>query len=216
MNLKIETIKGLFCGLIFLLSFQIYGQEKFKTDGRVNLNLGFGFGINNLSNNQAGDKDGAALTGTFKLGADYGFTKLISGGIVLFRNGFATNKDSSERASIAGFGIYGNLNFYRGKSTVWFWQLGFGGSQFTYENFKSNGKLTASGAYIVTGLGFRKYFGDHVGFFSNLNLAGYNYNQFKLSDGQIFKTPSGNDFQLGLTSVEFNIGIVVALGKNED
>ena len=100
-------LASLFAFLAF--SFSSYGQEKFKTSGRINLHLGLGFGINSLSNNQAGDKDAAALTGIFRLCADYGISPLFTAGLTIFNNGFATNKDSSESASIGGIGIYSHL-----------------------------------------------------------------------------------------------------------
>ena len=206
-------LASLFAFLAF--SFSAFGQEKFRTSGRINLHLGLGFGINSLSNNQAGDKDAAALTGIFRLGADYGISPLFTAGFIIFNNGFVTNKDSSESASIGGIGIYSHLNFYRGEKTTIFWHFGFGGSGFEYNNFRKNGKLNASGGYVQTGVGLRHYFGKNFGLFVDLNLTGYNYDKFTFSDKEIFKTPSGNNFELGITGVELKFGLVVALGKNE-
>ncbi len=198
-----------------LLTYFSFGQENFRMDGRINLHLGFGFGLNSLSNNQAGDKDAAGLTGIFRLGADYGITSVFSLGLQIFNNGFATNKDSSESASIGGIGIYSNLNFYRGDKTIIFWHLGLGGSGFEYKNFRKNGKLNSSGGFAQTGVGLRHYFVENFGLFADLNVCGYNYDKFTFSDKEIYKTPSGNNFELGITTLEFKLGLVVALGKNE-
>jgi len=215
MNSFINSFKISLLFIFLLFSFSTFGQEKFRTSARINLHVGFGFGLNSLSNNQAGDKDGAALTGIFRLGADYGITPLFTAGMVIFGNNFATNKDSSESASIGGIGIYSHLNFYRREKTTLFWHFGFGGSGFEYKNFKNNGKLNASGGYVQTGVGLRRYFGQNFGIFVDLNLTGYNYDKFTFADKSVFKTPSGNNFELGITGLELKFGIVVALGKNE-
>jgi len=199
----------------FFFHSTLFGQEKFRTSQRINLHLGLGFGINTLSNNQAGDKDAAALTGIFRLGADYGISPMFTVGLAIFNSGFVTNKDSSEKAGIGGFGIYSNLNFYRSEKSTIFWHLGFGGSGFEYTNFRNNGKLNASGGFIQTGLGLRHYFGANFGFFVDLNLSGYNFEKFTFSDKEIYKTPSGNNFELGITGLELKFGLVVALGKNQ-
>lgn len=93
------------------------------------------------------------------------------------------------------------------------WHLDFGGSGFAYNEYQNNGKLSASGADIQAGPGFRRYFGEHFGLFADLNLSGYNFEKFTLADKSVFKTPSGNNFELGITGLEFKLGFVVALGK---
>ena len=207
-----------FCLLVPVFEFGFLptasGQEKFTTKDRINVHLGTGFGLYNVSNNQAGDKDAGALAGAFRLGADYGITPLISAGVALFSNQFATNKDSADAASIGGVGVYAHLNFSRRPKTTWYLHLGLGGSGFVYKNYNSNGKVSAQGGYIQAGVGFRRYFGEHFGLFSDFNLTGYNYDKFTLGNKEIFKTDSGNNFELGLSGLEFKIGLVVALGKN--
>jgi len=173
-----SVFKILFLTFTLGLVSASFGQDKFRTKGRFNVQTGLGFGINNLSNNQTGDKNSAGVTGIFTLGGDYGFTPLISAGINLFNNPFAILKDSSEKDGIVGIGVYGRLNFGRRPNTIWYWNLGFGSTGFTYENFRNEGKLTSSGAYISTGVGMRRYFGDHFGLFADINLTGYNYNRF--------------------------------------
>lgn len=196
-------------------------KDKFVTGGRLNLAAGTGFGIYNLSNNQFGDKDAGALNGNLHLSLDYGLLPSLTAGISLFRNGFATDKDSNEAATITGLGIYLHYNFARRPKTTWYLNGGFGGSTFTYANYNNNGEIRGSGGYSFLGLGFRRYFGDHFGLFSELNVTGYNYDQFIIQSddrnlkNQVFKTTNGNDFGLALAGAEFKFGLVYAFGQNE-
>lgn len=208
-----------FLFLILIFSVSAFGQEKFKTSGRLNFSLGTGFGLYNLSTNQYDDPDNGAINGNLQLAADLGFTPLLTGGIMFYRNGFATDKDSNERASIAGLGLYAHLNFARREKTTWFLTAGFAGTVFTYENYNSKGKVSANGSHVFAGVGFRRYFGDHVGLFTEVHVAGYNYNTFQYKSDKDLKdqtllTASGNKFGIALAGAEVKFGLVVAIGEN--
>jgi len=208
--------------ILFLCSgpFFAFAQgDKFVTGGRFNVAVGTGFGIYNLSNNQVGEKDGGALSGNFHLNVDLGILPSLTTGITFFRNSFATNKDSNEAANLGGIGLYAHLNFAKRPKTTWYLNAGFGGTVFTYQNFNNNGKVSASGGYAFAGLGFRRYFGDHIGVFTEVNMTGYNYNQFKYDSStslknQVLKTPSGNDYGIALCGAELKFGLVYAIGSN--
>lgn len=216
-------MKRLFIPLLILNSVffcgQASAQDKFSTSGRVNISAGTGFGLYNLSTNQFDDPDNAALNGNLQLAADLGFIPLLSGGIMLFRNGFVTDKDSNDRATIAGLGLYAHLNFARRPKTTWFLTAGVAGTIFTYENFNSKGKVSGKGSQVFAGLGFRRYFGNHVGIFTEVHMTGYNYNQFIYKSDQNLKdqpllTSSGNKYGLALAGAEVKFGLIIAIGPN--
>jgi len=209
----------IFSFIVLFCSVSASGQDKFSTSGRINISVGTGFGLYNLSNNQYGDPDNAALNGNLQLAADLGFIPLLTGGVMVYRNGFATDKDSNERATIAGLGLYGHLNFARRPKTTWFLTAGIAGTIFTYENYNKKGKVSANGSHVFAGLGFRRYFGDHVGIFSEVHIAGYNYNTFRYKTDQDLKdqtliTSSGNKFGIALAGAEVKFGLIVAIGAN--
>jgi hypothetical protein len=216
-------MKRLFIPFLILISVmlcnQTAAQDKFSTSGRINISLGTGFGLYNLSTNQYDDPDNGALNGNLQLAADLGFIPLLTGGVMVFRNGFVTDKDSNQRATIAGLGLYVHLNFARRPKTTWFLTAGVSGTVFTYENYDSKGKVSANGSHVFAGLGFRRYFGDHVGLFTEVHVAGYNYNSFVYKSDQALKdqtllTASGNKFGIALAGAEVKFGLVFALGPN--
>jgi hypothetical protein len=216
-------MKRLFIPFLILISVmfcdQATAQDKFSTSGRINISLGTGIGLYNLSTNQYDDPDNGALNGNLQLAADLGFIPLLTGGVMVFRNGFATDKDSNQRATIAGLGVYAHLNFARRPKTTWFLTAGVAGTVFTFENYDNKGKASANGSHVFAGLGFRRYFGDHVGIFSEVHVAGYNYNTFVYKSDQNLKdqtllTSSGNKFGIALAGAEVKFGLIVALGAN--
>jgi hypothetical protein len=206
----------LFSCLLVLGLSKAKASDGFRTGARVNLHLGTGFGIYNVSNNRFGDKDHGTLSGNFRFGADYGILPRFSVGAELFNNSFATNKDSNNSARLGGIGIYVHWNFGKKEKTTWYLHSGFGATNFVYEDFDDDGKATSTGSYFRLGLGFRRYFGDHFGLYSELLATGYNFNKFKYGDGQTIKTDYNNNFQVGLGGVEFRIGVCIAFGKNSD
>ena len=189
-----------------------FGQEKFNTQGRIGLHTGVGFGIHLLSTNQIADKDVGGLTGNLRLGVDYGFTNWLTGGLVLFRNGFATDKDCNERASIGGVGVYAHFNFARRPKTTWYAGFGLGVSGLTYENFNNQGKATTSGSYQTLYLGFRRYFGDHFGIFVQAGASGYNYKELKYNSS-LLNNATDKKWEMLISGMEIQAGLAVALGK---
>jgi hypothetical protein len=183
-------------------------QSTFLNFGRTNVALGTGFGIYNVSNNEYGKKDDGALNGNLQVSIDYGFAPLIAVGVTAFRNGFVTNKDSNDAARMGGLGLYANLNFIRLKSANIYLTGGFGGTGFVYENLNNKGKVRSTGSYGLLGLGFRKYFLKHVGFYSQLQYTGYSYNKLWYSDDSVLKTPSENTYQIALVGVEAKLGLL--------
>jgi hypothetical protein len=202
-----------------LLSSQTTAQEKFSTSGRLNISLGTGFGLYNLSNNQYGEPNKGALNGNLQLAVDLGIIPILTGGVMLYRNGFAMKKDSSEKATISGLGVFAHLNFARTPSATLFLTAGLGGTVFSYENFNRKGKVTGTGSHVFAGLGFRSYIGNHFGIYSEVHITGYNYNSFTYQSDQALKdqaliTPSGNKFGIALAGAEIKLGLIFALGKN--
>jgi hypothetical protein len=209
MNLRIFTLTAL-----FLFSSIAFAQEKFATGARFNVSAGTGFGIYNLSNNEAGKPDGTALSGNLQAAIDYGFLPFLTVGVAAFRNGFATNKDSSESARIAGIGLFAHLNFVRRPKATWYLSAGLGGTGFLYQNYGRRGKVTSTGGYAFAGLGFRRYFGDHFGIYSEINVTGYNYDKFTDVSDSVLKTPSDNNYGVALSGAEVKFGLIFALGPN--
>jgi hypothetical protein len=214
-----KNTRSIFAFLIFSPFFfgsPVFAQESFQTAGRINILAGFGSGLHNVTNNDASQKNSAALTGGFILGVDYGLVPILTVGATVFTHRFATDKDSNEAARILAIGVYGNLNFWRRPKTTWYLQAGFGGSGFVYENFENDGKATSTGGYANIGLGFRRYFGDHIGVFVEAGAVGFNYNKFELSNGEVLKTASNNNYEIALSGFTLKAGITIALGENDD
>jgi hypothetical protein len=197
-----------------VLPFSAFAQDKFPTSGRINFTLGTGFGIYEVTNNEVNRPSSGALSGNFHIGGDYGLHPLLTLGMVVFRNGFATDKDSNDAARLGGAAVYLHLNFARRPKTTWFLTAGLGGTRFTYEDFDNRGKVWSSGSYVFAGLGFRRYFGNHLGITAQIHATGYDYSIFKDDKGKAtLKTPSGNDFGIALAGVETKFGLVYALGS---
>jgi hypothetical protein len=201
---------------IFILPLACFGQEKFATLGRLNVGVGTGFGLYSISNNQLGDPSTGALSGNLQLHGDVGVFPFLTVGLHLFRNGFATDDSSSsyESARILGAGVHANLNFWRRPKTTWYLTGRTGMSGFRYENQVEKTDVRSAGVYVGAGLGFRRYFGDHVGIFSEILVVGYDYPKFKNTDDVVLKTRNLNNYQIALAGAELKFGITVALGAN--
>lgn len=201
----------------FLLTgSSLYGQDKFATSGRLNAGVGTGIGFFAFTNNQTGDPRTENLAGNLQLHADLGIMPFLTAGVAAFRNGFSAgdSADIYEKARIAGLSFYGHLNFLRRKRSTWYLKGSWGFSQFTYTNERDKTSLRSFGGIAGAGLGFRRYFGNHLGIFSEVLLSTYDYRELKDSRKAVLKTKIGNNYEVGVAGAEVKFGLTLALGSN--
>lgn len=194
------------------ISHSVFSQT--RLDGRLMLTGGFGTGLYLVSTNQVGDKDVNALAGSMRLGFEYGFGPRFIGGFSLFRNGFATNKDSNTSVSNANFNLTG-LYLLAGKSYSGLYViggLGFTNLNYNNRNKKEEGK--SGGISLMLGLRYQRFFGEHLGWFVEGTGSGYQLKKLeaKYTAG---KTSINEKWEMGITGGELKLGLVWAFGKNK-
>lgn len=199
--------------LFSVLSIPSFAQSSLK--GRFTLHAGTGAGLYLASTNQKADKDNNALAGCMSLGLNYQITQRLGVGLAIWRNGFATNKDSNTTVSNGNFGLYVNY-LLLGKDYSGLYVVGgLGGTSLNYNNKNKQEEGNTSGVFTMLGLRYQRYFGDHLGWYFEGGAAGYQYKKLeaKYGDG----SQSTNErWEMGVTGMELRIGLQYTFGSKKD
>lgn len=200
--------------LLVLILFTSQAMAQIEMKDMVNIQVGAGAGLYTYSTNQIGDKDGNALTGSFRFAADFGFMPRLTAGVSIFRNGFASDKDSNQSVSNFGGGIYANVFFGGGFNRMMYLTGGLGLTTLNYEDYRNSGKASTGGYYLFCGAGIRQFFGSNFGIFAECDLTTYQYRSLEYSDGTGGKQKNAN-WEMGISGVEVKAGIIVAIGSSK-
>lgn len=199
----------LFC----LLHSVAFSQSALKK--RFTLQAGTGAGLYLASTNQKADKDNNALAGHLGIGLTYQITQRLGIGVALWRNGFATDKDSNTTVSNGNFGLLVHY-MVLGKEYSGLYVIGgLGGTALNYNNKNKKEEGNTSGAFTMLGLRYQRYFGENLGWYMEGGAAGYQYKKLeaKYADG----SKSTNDrWEMGVTGMELRIGFLYTFGSKKE
>lgn len=181
-------------------------------ENRFLLHGGFGTGLYLASTNQKSDQDNAALAGCFRLGFEYGFSPKFIAGVSIFRNGFATDKDSNTTVSNGNFSLNSQY-LIAGKEFSGLYVVGsLGLTNLSYNNKNKREEGKTNGVFLMLGLRFQRFFGDNFGWFLEATSSGYQYKKLDASYSTGTKTIN-EKWEMGITGGELKLGLIWTFGK---
>ena len=159
-----------------LITISVFSQEKNNISGNsYKCNIGYYQGTSNEENSK---KDTAACA-IIKLHFDYSVIKNLAIGFSFERNGFFTNKDSSDKASSLNLGLSFKIKFISREFNSLYLDIMPAYSYFTYQKETNNqiDKIKSNGYNFQVGLGWDHYFGDHLGMYLGTYYTLYRYSE---------------------------------------
>ena len=192
---------------IGFISISAFSQEKNSTSltsSKFNIGLSGGIGIyGGKTNDKSATNDSTAVDAAcaiIKLHTDYSLFNKFTIGFVFERNGFLTNKDSSNSASSLNIGITAKYKFINKEFNKLFIELMPAYSYFTYQNEENHqkDKVESNGFNFQVGLGWDHYFGKHLGIYLGSYYTIYKYNKIVNAD-------NGEPLLVNYPPEEFNI-----------
>lgn len=201
--------KLLFLIAIFYPTF-INAQVIQKT--QLEIDAGIGAGIYGTTGNDSTSANSTAAAGLVQLSIHYAFSDKFSTGVLFERNGYLTERDSSNK----GFSLNPGLDFkYRlvnSESTAIFVSLTFAYSYFKYEDLAAKSFVSSNGYSIQPGLGFSHYFSKSLGLFIQSNYATYKYNKLTNDRGTVLQTKQVSDnenFRIKFSGLNLKFGLTI-------
>ncbi len=167
---------------------------------KLNMGLGFGLGVYGGQSNDINDKNDTtaidAACAIIKLNFEYSIINTLGVGFSFERNGFLSNKDSSDNASSLNFGLSLKFKFISKEFNTLYLDVIPAYSYFTYQKETNNhtDKIMSHGFNFQAGLGWDHYFGEHFGMYLSTYYTLYKYNLLYDDENYILKVnnPSEN------------------------
>lgn len=205
-------MKKCFLGFLFLaLLINHTASAQAVESGKLEAELGFGFGLYGLGDNIDNNESSIALPGLINLKAQYAITKWFSPGLMYERNGFITDPDSAENAKSGNFYLALTFRVLNTERTAVHTSINFGSSNYEYEREGTNDKVSASGGAFQLGFGIKHFISDHIGIGYDFALASYAYDELKV-DGEVIQFLDLDklelvNYEIGFVGVNHRIGI---------
>jgi len=198
--------------LILLLPCFAFSQAVEKND--LEIGLGVGLGIYGTSDNNP-DKDSIkensmAAAGLLNFSIHYAILKNFSIGILAERNGYITNKDSSNKGVSLNLGLDCQYRLLNKEKTLVFADLFGGYSHFRYDNLSHKEYVIAKGNCLQLGIGFKHYFSKIIGMFIQSNYALYPYKKLVDTNNNIVKTGPANNqknYSIRISGLNLKLGL---------
>jgi hypothetical protein len=201
--------------LLFLfIPFLGFSQAVQKNDFEIAGGVGFGiYGVNNNDpQKDTSNENSLAAAGLVNFSMHYAVIKSLSIGILAERNGFVTEKDSSNKGVSLNIGLNLQYRLINKEKTVVFANLMGGYTHFKYEDHKE--RVVGKGTLFQIGIGFKHYFTKTVGMFIESNYSIYPYNKLVSSHGEVLKTgPVNNqeDLSIFISGLNLRFGLTFNL-----
>lgn len=197
---------------ILLLPCIVFSQAVEKND--IEIGLGAGFGIYGTSDNNPDadttNENSMAAAGLLNFSFHYAIFKNFSIGILAERNGYITNKDSSNKGVSLNLGLDCQYRLINKEKTLIFADIFGGFSNFRYDNLSYHEYVTGNGVCFQLGIGFKHYFSKTIGMFIQSNYALYPYKKLVDSKNNVLKTgPVNNqkDYQIKISGLNLKLGL---------
>ena len=201
-------MKKLLLNLLMLIPVVIFGQAVQKNN--IELAAGIGVGIYGTSSNDSASENNMAAAGLMHLSLHYTISNRISTGLILERNGYVTERDSSNKGVSLNTGIDIKYRLLNSDKTTIFANLTAGYSHFRYDDFTRKAFVSSNGYAFQPGLGFSHYFSKVIGIFLQSNYAIYKYNKLTDDKGNILETNSftnKENFKIKISGLNIKFGL---------
>jgi hypothetical protein len=169
---------------------------------------GTGFGLYQATDNDDSTGNSLVLPGLLNLYGEYQLTGRWGFGLLLERNGYLSDRDSSDRAHSFHAGISTAFRILNIKRTVVYAGALYGISSFSYKDLSNNRGVNSLGSNFQLLMGMRQYFSDHLGFFVHTCFTTAAYNELADEDGNILKTGDGSNkiYRIRFSGANLRIG----------
>lgn len=200
-------------GWIICLFFVQQSSAQAVQGKDVEVRLGLGFGLYGIGNNGPGDENDIAASGLLSLKGQYAIAKWFSLGLMLERNGYLTDPDSSENAIARNFYLSFCFRPVNKERTEVHINLDLGlGSNYSYEQEDSGEEISASGGTLQLGFGIQHFISEHIGIGYDFGLATYTYPQLENEDGdalQFYDVDKNEvvDYEVGFVGVNHRLTV---------
>jgi opacity protein-like surface antigen len=198
--------------LVFTFSLTSAHSQSFEK-GNIIGTAGVGIGIYSGSSN-APDVGGAVPV-VIPIEVEYGITDRFGAALTYQYGSYLSDDSITNSARTHNIGANGYFHFAVKEKSNLYAKVGLGYSNFGYKQEDSNGitnGVKAQGIWYNFGLGWRKMFGNRVGFFLNADWTITPLWNFKGDDGNVWQT--GNppeNVKITFSGLEVKAGIVVKL-----
>jgi hypothetical protein len=197
---------------ILLLPFFVFSQAVEKND--IEIGIGTGFGIYGTSDNNPDkdttDENSMAAAGLLNFNIHYAILKNFSIGILAERNGYVTEKDSSNKGISLNLGLDCQYRLMNKEKTLIFGEIFGGYTHFRYDNLNQNEYVVGTGICFQLGIGFKHYFSKHIGMFVQSNYAIYPYNKLVDPHNNTLKIGPVNDqkdYSIKISGLNLKLGL---------
>ncbi|MEY3398478.1 MAG: hypothetical protein RL220_1072 [Bacteroidota bacterium] len=144
----------------------------------------------------------------YPLSVEYCFTNRFSGGIA-FRNGHYLTDQAGETNRTNVFDFLVSFHLLEKVRNDLHLRLAFGPAALRVErDVHPKFEGTWAGGHFGLQLGYRHYFGKHIGLYASLGRNGYSLNQKTLSAYDVAIDPDDARWDMSLSGWEFGFGLV--------
>lgn len=194
--------------LVLLFPAVLFGQIIQKNN--VEIGAGIGIGIYGTSSNDSASTNSMAAAGLLQFSLHYAFNNRFSTGLFFERNGYITERDSSNKGYSLNPGLDFKFRLLNSESTTIFVNLTLAYSYFKYEDIAAKNFVSSSGYTFQPGLGFSHYFSKTIGLFVQSNYATYKYNKLTDDKGNVLQTTqitNKEDFRIKISGLNLKLGL---------
>jgi hypothetical protein len=140
------------------------------------------------------------------------FRQGLSQEFPLFRNGFATDKDSNTTVSNGNFSLTAQYLLIGKEYSGLYLSGGLGLSALSYNNQNKMEEGNTSGIFLMLGIRYQRFFGDNLGWFLEAATAGYQYKKLEAKYAGGIKS-TNEKWEMGITGGELKLGLIWVFGK---
>ena len=193
---------------VSLVSFSQQVSE--KGTWIVGLGLEGGVYTNEITNNVFGTEENytdSAAAYFIPLTVEYCFLNRLSAGASVRLGKYIDDEDYEDNDTRV-FDLFVAYHFLKKQRNDLYAKIAFGSSNLIIENDLSDAEGEWSGGHFGIGLGYRHYFGEHIGVHVYIQNGAYNLKQKSLRVGSITVDPDDARWDMMLRGPEFGFGLV--------
>lgn len=198
--------------IIFFLSLCTIAIQCYSQDEKFSVNLTTGFGIFGGSTNETINQDTTtvdAACAIFGLSGEYTFAEKFSVGILVERNGFLTNSDSSEKANSLNLYTIQKYRFVDNENNKIYVSLAEGYSYLSFSNGNGSDNINGTGFSLQAGAGWEHYFTTNFGMSLSAWYAWYQYsNLVDNNNNNVMVNNSSENLVLTMSGANVKAGLV--------
>jgi hypothetical protein len=204
--------------LVLLILMSVYTGGLYSqsvTAGQFETGAGLGFGLYHASGNDTAGGASIAASGVLTGHIQYAPVDDLSMGLVFYRNGFLTEKDSGNSIQSYLAGVKVVFRAVNGEKTLLYFGLSGGPSWMHYDHRKNSNYVNGEGYWFDFVAGTSVYFSKRAGMFVELSYNKQHFTHFDdINHNLLMVGPLTNqrEFALDLGGMNMRMGLNFKLG----